>query len=320
LAQSLWLPTLPCLLATPSLSSFWMSAVVATVFHWVGFLTAVPLALGFLFTSNPEKVKVSENNLAIPVPRAFVGFCSNFAHLTVVAHETTTAYFLYALLVDHGFLTAPATDEPQLRLAEVCYAVICAVALFVTTVFWGSVIVNPRLMAPVDMLLAQVPPEKHNAVLFQMFFLPPKNTPMHGFCIFMRYVHTFCPMLLLLDMACTPHVPCPWSWEVAALLVYGFSYLGWNFFCWWLLRVPPYPLQYRIWQQGSARAVTAYAVLLLHAVLLLVYARCLRWGCVSAVGKLVLNAPLVGVIWASFGLKGMTQQLARYQGVDMKTL
>ncbi|CAE7761766.1 unnamed protein product, partial [Symbiodinium microadriaticum] len=67
----------------------------------------------------------------------------------------------------------------------------------------------------------------------------------------------------VVDMALGDHPLNKSSLEINATVGFAYSYLAWNFFCWWLLRTPPYPLQKRFFELGIPWAVFAYAVRLL---------------------------------------------------------
>merc|ERR1711879_432194 len=93
---------------------------------------------------------------------------------------------------------------------------------------------------------------------------------------FMQYIHTLVPLSIVADAAIVSHVPCALGLELTALLRFVALYLGWNFFCWWLLKAAPYPLQKRIYHLGLSRAVASYVSLVVGGLGVFGYMRLLR--------------------------------------------
>merc|ERR1712037_901966 len=92
----------------------------------------------------------------------------------------------------------------------------------------------------------------------------------------MRYIHTLVPLLMYLDPLFTAHEGASWHQEFLAGKAIEVGYLSWNFWCWWLLRQPPYPLQKRIYQLGILPAALCYLLLVLFADALWVHLRYMR--------------------------------------------
>ncbi|OLP85147.1 hypothetical protein AK812_SmicGene33886 [Symbiodinium microadriaticum] len=290
-------------------------------FHWIcGVLTA-PFGVLSFFMSNPEKVKFVEDKVAIPLPKRVLGFCSQFAHLTIVSHELTSGYFVWAILRDHGVLQAPL--DTSNTYFELYFVVAVSVALFVAFVFWASALIDPALMAPVDVMFPaeyRLTPELKQHLLFGAMFGPsdpdPRCSWQTPFRLFMQYIHTLCPLLLVVDMALGDHPLNKSSLEINATVGFAYSYLAWNFFCWWLLRTPPYPLQKRFFELGIPWAVFAYAVLTIFALSMCAYSRWIR----AVSGWLGVSVLAAAVSWASTGLWPWKGAVARFQGLDPAVL
>merc|ERR1712039_926031 len=92
----------------------------------------------------------------------------------------------------------------------------------------------------------------------------------------MRYLHTFCPMIFISECLLFEHQPCELGLEVKAALGFTSLYIGWNIFCWWVLKTPPYPMQRRVYQAGVPYVAAFYGGLVSVAVTLLLYVRWLR--------------------------------------------
>jgi len=267
--------------------------------------------------SNPEKVKFVEDKVAIPLPKRVLGFCSQFAHLTIVSHELTSGYFVWAILRDHGVLQAPL--DTSNTYFELYFVVAVSVALFVAFVFWASALIDPALMAPVDVMFPaeyRLTPELKQHLLFGAMFGPsdpdPRASWQTPFRLFMQYIHTLCPLLLVVDTALGDHPLNKSSLEINATVGFAYSYLAWNFFCWWLLRTPPYPLQKRFFELGIPWAVFAYAVLTIFALSMCAYSRWIR----AVSGWLGVSILAAVVSWASTGLWPWKGAVARFQGLD----
>ncbi|CAK9070788.1 unnamed protein product [Durusdinium trenchii] len=255
--------------------------------------------------------------VALPLPHRLLTFVSQFAHLTVVSHEMTSGYFAWAVLNEYGVLKASGS------WLELYFVVATSVALFVAIVFWGSALVDPALMAPVDVILPahyQLTPDFKQHLLFGAMFGPTDPEPACSwqtpFRLFMQYVHTLCPLLMVADMMVAEHPLGQADMEINATLCFALGYLAWNFFCWWLLQTPPYPLQKRFFELGVPWALFAYSVLSIFAMSLCIY---IRW--VRAVGGIFGGALSVALVcWASTGLQPWRGELARIQGLDPEVL
>eukprot|EP00434_Breviolum_minutum_P032295 symbB.v1.2.028557.t1/scaffold3038.1/size64864/2 len=215
------------------------------------------------------------------MPKRVLTFVSQFAHLTIVSHELTSGYFACAILRDCGLLKAYAGSGND--WLELYFVVATSVALFVAFVFWGSALIDPALMAPVDVILPpriQLCPDFKQHLLFGAMFGPTDPEPdcrwQTPFRLFMQYIHTLCPLLLVIDMMLVQHSLGPADMEINATLCFAWCYLSWNLFCWWLLQTPPYPLQKRFFELGVPWAVFAYAVLSIFAMSLCIYTRWVR--------------------------------------------
>lgn len=277
----------------------------------------MPFAILSFFYSSPEKVKYVQDKVALPLPHRLLTFVSQFAHLTVVSHEMTSGYFAWAVLNEYGVLKASGS------WLELYFVVATSVALFVAIVFWGSALVDPALMAPVDVILPahyQLTPDFKQHLLFGAMFGPTDPEPACSwqtpFRLFMQYVHTLCPLLMVADMMVAEHPLGQADMEINATLCFALGYLAWNFFCWWLLQTPPYPLQKRFFELGVPWALFAYSVLSIFAMSLCIY---IRW--VRAVGGIFGGALSVALVcWASTGLQPWRGELARIQGLDPEVL
>ncbi|CAJ1409829.1 unnamed protein product [Effrenium voratum] len=290
---------------------------VLPAFRILAALLSVPFAIVSFFIANPEKVKFAQEQASLPLPKRVLTFFSQFAHLTVVSHELTSGYFAYLVLSDFGLLNV---DQYWL---ELYFAVATSVALFVALVFWGCALIDPALMAPVDVIIPskyQLTAEFKQHLMFGAMFGPTDPDPscswQTGFRLFMQYVHTLCPMFLVVDMALAEHSPLEANVEINATLAFAVSYICWNLFCWWLLRVPPYPLQKRLFELGVPWAVFAYAVLSIFAMALCIYVRWVR----LVAGWLGALAMVLLVCWASVGLTPWRGKLAEFQGLDYQLL
>mmetsp|Transcript_67708 Transcript_67708/g.177562 ORF Transcript_67708/g.177562 Transcript_67708/m.177562 type:complete len:320 (-) Transcript_67708:64-1023(-) len=289
----------------------------AKAFHWFGAIMTVPFGVGALFSNNAEQVHFKLENTALALPRPFLIFCSRMVHLTMVSHEMTAGYFLWALLRDHGVLERKSKSVDSM---EIFFAVATAMAIFIAIVFWACVAIDPGLMVPMkNVFPSDFKPELMRRLLFQAMFGPADPDPrckwQRPFGRFMVYIHSFCPLLLVADVLVVPHVPCAWEHELRAAVFFTAGYLAWNFFCWWLLRMAPYPLQAEIYRQGIPRALAAYFVLVAFAIGLVRYARSLRlWASGnSLLSLLLLSAPVLAVVWASNGFVPFRMSLARFQ-------
>ncbi|CAK9070786.1 unnamed protein product [Durusdinium trenchii] len=290
---------------------------MAIIFRTVCAILTVPFAILSFFYSSPEKVKYVQDKVALPLPHRLLTFVSQFAHLTVVSHEMTSGYFAWAVLNEYGVLKASGS------WLELYFVVATSVALFVAIVFWGSALVDPALMAPVDVILPahyQLTPDFKQHLLFGAMFGPTDPEPACSwqtpFRLFMQYVHTLCPLLMVADMMVAEHPLGQADMEINATLCFALGYLAWNFFCWWLLQTPPYPLQKRFFELGVPWALFAYSVLSIFAMSLCIY---IRW--VRAVGGIFGGALSVALVcWASTGLQPWRGELARIQGLDPEVL
>ncbi|CAK9079729.1 unnamed protein product [Durusdinium trenchii] len=294
---------------------------MAIIFRTVCAILTVPFAILSFFYSSPEKVKYVQDKVALPLPHRLLTFVSQFAHLTVVSHEMTSGYFAWAVLNEYGVLKASGS------WLELYFVVATSVALFVAIVFWGSALVDPALMAPVDVILPahyQLTPDFKQHLLFGAMFGPTDPEPACSwqtpFRLFMQYVHTLCPLLMVADMMVAEHplgqaCGC-WQTFRSNQTWWTNGYLAWNFFCWWLLQTPPYPLQKRFFELGVPWALFAYSVLSIFAMSLCIY---IRW--VRAVGGIFGGALSVALVcWASTGLQPWRGELARIQGLDPEVL
>jgi len=296
------------------------SPLTATIFHWFGAIMTVPLAVGVCFTRNAEQVEFVEGNVALNLPRPILVFCSRLVHLTMVSHDMTAGYFVWALLCDHGVLERKTKSE---NTFETYFAVAAAMAIFIATVFWAVVAIDPGLMVPTKHFFpAEFKPELVRRLLFQAFFGPsdpdPRCSWQRPFGQFMVYVHSFCPLLLVADVLVVNHAPGPWESEMRASVLFIAGYLAWNFGCWWLLRTPPYPLQKEIWLNGIPKACMAYAILVLYALSLVRYTRHLRqWTGCGGVSWLLMSLPLLAVVWASNGFVPFRMTLAQYHRLKL---
>lgn len=290
------------------------------VFRGIAAILTVPCAILSFFHSSPEKVKYVENKVALPLPKPLLSFVSQFAHLTIVSHELTSGYFACAVLRECGLLKASTGSNDWL---ELYFVVATSVGLFVALVFWGSALIDPGLMAPVDVILPpryQLCPDFKQHLLFGAMFGPTDPEPacrwQTPFRLFMQYIHTLCPLLLVVDMMVAQHSLGPADMEINTTLCFAWCYLSWNLFCWWLLQTPPYPLQKRFFELGAAWAVFAYSVLSIFAMALCIYTRWVR----AAGGALGASFSVALVIWASTGLQPWRGELARFQGLDPEVL
>lgn len=302
-------------------------ALGAKALHWTCALLTVPAGILLVLFPNPEKLKIHSERVSIKLPGWILGFCGTFVHLTVVSHELTAGYFVLTLLRDHGFIPAHEAASGSAALLpndwlEVYFAVAAGMGIFIATVFWGAVLIDPSLILPVHVLLpgqdassAQV-----RLHLFRLVFGPVDPNPHIGgaqkaFLDFMRYIHTYCPLLPVVEAALIAHTPCTLELELAAMLAVALGYVGWNFFCWWLLREAPYPLQLRVYRCGTKRALVFYVVLVFYAASLILHCRLLRRAD-GAVARTLAALPILGIIWSTSGLRPFKAALARYQGVD----
>lgn len=284
--------------------------------HWIGVLACVPLILLANAFPNPERMKALDGKTAVPAPKAVVGICSCLVHLTMTSVALNAAYFSLALLQDYELLAVAWLDE--------YFTIVLTIALFVAMVYWASVVVNPALMLdPLEIFEGYIsdpanPPPWVPRVLFQMCFGPATlehATSQIGFRLFMLFLHTFIPGLVFADAALLDHHLRTLDFEASAVVGSFLVYLGWNLFCWWLLRRPPYPLQKRLWDFGGWRTILSYLILLVVAVVLLLYSRALRvatdvhsWSMVSP--------PILCIVWASCGFFPFRERFAKLQGLN----
>ena len=77
-----------------------------------------------------------------------------------------------------------------------------------------------------------------------------------------------------MDARIADHSPSGVILELGAAGAWAACYLTWNMFCWWLLRVAPYPLQKRFYERGLLQCLLAYAALVAFAMVLCALARC----------------------------------------------
>lgn len=254
----------------------------------------------------------------MPVHSLILEFCSKFVHLTMVSHEMMAGYFILALLQDHGFLETHANQAGDSWL-EVYYATAVTIGMFVAYVFWASVLVSPLLMVPIDLIFPkklQLTQEYQHHLMFCAMLGPSDPIPecswQTPFRRFMQYIHTLCPLLLVVDARVADHSPSNAALEFGAAIIWAICYLSWNLFCWWLLRVAPYPLQKRFYQRGLLQCLLAYVVLVVFASLLCAHARHIR----SAESWLAVVPPTAIVLWMTVGLAPFKGTVARLQGLD----
>lgn len=132
--------------------------------------------------------------------------------------------------------------------------------------------------------------------------------------------HDPCPdVVSTADVLFVDHALCNWWSEVAAVLVYGCTYLLWNFTCWWIVRQAPYPLQAKVQRLGSVLAVLVYCGLVAFTLVLLQYSRLLRQGGHSTLVCLACMLPVAAVLWASVGLHPLKHRLAHFQGANLSS-
>eukprot|EP00933_Yihiella_yeosuensis_P073467 TRINITY_DN82171_c0_g1_i1.p1 TRINITY_DN82171_c0_g1~~TRINITY_DN82171_c0_g1_i1.p1 ORF type:complete len:393 (-),score=42.16 TRINITY_DN82171_c0_g1_i1:392-1405(-) len=298
-----------------------MASLEVKIFHWICAVLTLPFGMTAIFAPSPEKVKFVQDKVALPLPRPILGFCSSFVHLTVVSHELTSGFFLWCLLRDHGFIEAP--DPSGTDWMEIYYGVAMVIGLFVAIVFWTAALADPGLMANAEFIFPAeigLKPEMKRHLLFQAMFGPtdpyPECSWQTAFRWFMRYIHTLCPLLLLVESMLVLHRPAQPQVEFGVCFIFISCYLSWNFFCWWLLRTPPYPLQRRIGDLGIPGAVACYAALVVFGLTLLVYSRRFRFATGDGDSLAMLALPIIYVCWATIGLSPFKVKLAEAQGLN----
>lgn len=195
--------------------------------------------------------------------------------------------------------------------------------------------VDVELMLPRETFFGAYPKLVEGAkrlILFQAMHGPSEPGAnfkwQSAFRWFMRYIHTLCPLLAVAELWVGGHRLASWSAEVVAVLCFSIAYLSWNFSIWWLTKVPPYPLQKRIWEKRRRYVVCLYGLLVGFLVALLGYTRVLRYElprmdqCKAILGGLpgvcpaLLSLPIVFIVWSSTGLFPGKVAIGKMQGID----
>lgn len=241
------------------------------------------------------------------------------SHLTVISHELTVGYFLLAVMRDQGYLADTAGSTFWGKWLEVYFAVTLAAEFFVGVVFWGASCLDPALMFDPEKIVPGEDPKsvKVRCALFQCVFKPigvEHHKDLKTLTMFMQYLHTFVPMLPVVEALLVAHPPGEMGLELGCMFAYFLAYLCWNMFCWWLLKVAPYPLQKKLWQFGTPVAVGTYLSKALAAVFFGYVGRSLRFlgqGDSASAPSLILPA---AVLWFTSGCFPFKAALQRYQG------
>lgn len=292
-------------------------ALVPLLFHCVGAFLTVPCGLMMLFSANGEQVKYDAGRVALKLPHVMLNFFAGVVHLTVVSHEMSSVFFVLAIVQDCTELSPQLSD-----LFEIHFGVSAAAGFYVSILFWTACLWDPALIVPVDDILPphlRLTPLAKRANLYAMVFGPSDPRPdckwQKGVRTFMRYLHTFVPLLLFAEAALVRHLPRSWDLELRAMLMFVACYLAWNFSCWWLLKAPPYPLQKRIHDLGMNSAVVCYLGLAAFAISLLAYTCYLRRAGDIASWSLA-SIPVIYILWATSGLYPFHLRVAQFQHVD----